>query len=801
MASTSAAAPFAQMPPKTADLDETWTFLTAGVDHIMTKLETGLSFAGYTSLYTTVYNYCTSTKMHGKLEGNRTGANLVGSDLYSKLTDYFANHFKPIVQNASTLRDEPLLRYYAAEWDRYTTGANYLNRLFTYLNRYWVKRERDEGKKAVYQVYTLALAQWHLHLFTPLQPSLTSALLRLIQTQRDGGTIDQTLVKKIIDSYVSLGLDAGDPNKECLDVYKEKFESPFLAATESYYSAEATAFLNGGEGAPAATGEGAVPPAGGESTGGTGNIPEYLKKAEGRLKEEDERVVRYLHAKTRKELVSRCEGVLLRAHAPRMWEAFQALLDFDADADLQRMYALLARIQEGLEPLRRKFEAHVKAAGLAAVEGVAGGAAAPAKKGAAADADAEEAATKGGELDPKAYVDALLAVHEKNAATVARSFKGEAGFAAALDKACREFVNRNAATGTSAAKSPELLAKHADMLLRKSNKMAGEGDLEGALNRVMILFKYLEDKDVFQTFYTTKLSKRLIHGVSASDEAEASMISKLKEACGFEYTNKLQRMFTDMSLSKDLTDSFKERMAQNHDDMDIAFSIMVLGTNFWPLAPPTHDFLLPPELLPTFERFTRYYQTKHSGRKLTWLHNYSKNELRTNYTNQKYILMTSAYQAAVLLQYNRNDTLSLTELQEATKISVEILGQVLALLVKAKVLVNEEKDQYDLNPGFKSKKIRVNLNLPIKAEVKAETGDVLKAVDEDRKYVIQATIVRIMKARKTMKNQALIQEVISQISQRFAPKIPDIKKAIETLLEKEYIERVDGSKDTFAYVA
>jgi cullin 1 len=60
----------------------------------------------------------------------------------------------------------------------------------------------------------------------------------------------------------------------------------------------------------------------------------------------------------------------------------------------------------------------------------------------------------------------------------------------------------------------------------------------------MVLFKYLEDKDVFQTFYTTKLSKRLIHGVSASDEAEASMISKLKEACGFEYTNKLQRMFT-----------------------------------------------------------------------------------------------------------------------------------------------------------------------------------------------------------------------------------------------------------------
>lgn len=78
--------------------------------------------------------------------------------------------------------------------------------------------------------------------------------------------------------------------------------------------------------------------------------------------------------------------------------------------------------------------------------------------------------------------------------------------------------------------------------------------------------------------------------------------------------------------------------------------------------------------------------------------------------------------------------------------------------------------------------------------MKAESSEVLKTVDEDRKYVIQATIVRygrvfswlsvlahrlslsIMKARKTMKNQPLIQEVISQISQRFAPKIPDIKK-------------------------
>ncbi len=100
-----------------------------------------------------------------------------------------------------------------------------------------------------------------------------------------------------------------------------------------------------------------------------------------------------------------------------MWEEFQKLLDFDKDEDLQRMYALLSRIPEGLDPLRKKFEEHVKRAGLAAVAKLVG------EGGAATET-----------LDPKAYVDALLEVHHKNQETVNRSFRGEAGFVASLDK-------------------------------------------------------------------------------------------------------------------------------------------------------------------------------------------------------------------------------------------------------------------------------------------------------------------------------------------------------------------------------
>ena len=46
------------------------------------------------------------------------------------------------------------------------------------------------------------------------------------------------------------------------------------------------------------------------------------------------------------------------------------------------------------------------------------------------------------------------------------------------------------------------------------------------------LFRYIEDKDVFQKFYSRMLAKRLVAGHSASDDAEASMITKLKQACG-----------------------------------------------------------------------------------------------------------------------------------------------------------------------------------------------------------------------------------------------------------------------------
>jgi cullin 1 len=207
--------------------------------------------------------------------------------------------------------------------------------------------------------------------------------------------------------------------------------------------------------------------------------------------------------------VSKCEHVLIRTHLVPLQEEFQNLLNKDKIDDLTRMYGLLSRIPDGLESLRSVFEAHVKKQGLLSVEKVwilglillrsqkqlvhKRKSQKKIKRMAVVCSlltilDSKKKQSKTGKseaIDPKVYVDALLEVHKKFAAMVEAGFRGEAGFVASLDKACREFVNRNSVCKTGASKSPELLAKFCDALLRKSSKVTEEGEVEDVLNSIV----------------------------------------------------------------------------------------------------------------------------------------------------------------------------------------------------------------------------------------------------------------------------------------------------------------------------
>jgi cullin 1 len=146
---------------------------------------------------------------------------------------------------------------------------------------------------------------------------LTCAILRLTLRQRNGQRIDESLIKKPLNSFAALGIGEADLQKKNLDVYWEHFEVRFLDTTESFYKAESEAFL------------------------AKYGITEYLKKVEEWLREEEGRVERYLHESTKEPLIRKCEDVLIRERSELIRETLQSLPD-RSDEDLERMNALLA---------------------------------------------------------------------------------------------------------------------------------------------------------------------------------------------------------------------------------------------------------------------------------------------------------------------------------------------------------------------------------------------------------------------------------------------------------------------------
>ncbi|CAL8109561.1 unnamed protein product [Orchesella dallaii] len=358
-------------------------------------------------------------------------------------------------------------------------------------------------------------------------------------------------------------------------------------------------------------------------------------------------------------------------------------------------------------------------------------------------------------------------------------------------------------------KSPEMLARYCDLLLKKTGRNYEDQELDELLNQAMIIFKFIEDKDVFQKYYSRMLANRLVGSMSASDDAESSMITKLKVACGYEYTTKLQRMYQDIGLSKDMNEDFKLWLGRQQiaEPMKVDFSIMVLSFGSWPFSQDSNDtFLLPQVLEPCVNIFTQYYQEMHTGRKLSWLYSKSKGEVLANCFGSKYTFVMSTYSIGLLTQYNVKDSYKLYELVEATQLREDVVTQIVQLFMKANILKSfDDEDKLSLQSeiylfkGYKNKRYKVNLMQPLKTEVKLEDEKTQASVEDGRLMECQAAIVRIMKARKIMEHQNLLSEVIMQLNHRFKPTIQLIKKCIDILIEREYLGRREGEHNTYEY--
>lgn len=86
--------------------------------------------------------------------------------------------------------------------------------------------------------------------------------------------------------------------------------------------------------------------------------------------------------------------------------------------------------------------------------------------------------------------------------------------------------------------------------------------MDAILDKTICIFRYISDKDVFERYYKTHLAKRLLQGRSVSDDAERSILSKLKIECGFHFTQKLEGMFIDMKTSSDTMEAYQKHLSK-----------------------------------------------------------------------------------------------------------------------------------------------------------------------------------------------------------------------------------------------
>uniref|UniRef100_A0A667ZK16 Cullin-4B n=1 Tax=Myripristis murdjan TaxID=586833 RepID=A0A667ZK16_9TELE len=531
-----------------------------------------------------------------------------------------------------------------------------------------------------------------------------------------------------------------------LQIYQDSFEQRFLEETNRLYAAEGQRLMQERE------------------------VPEYLHHVNKRLEEEADRVITYLDQSTQKPLIATVEKQLLGEHlTATLQKGLTHLLDENRIQDLSLLYQLFSRVRGGVQVLLQHWIEYIKAFGSTIV------------------------------INPekdKTMVQELLDFKDKVDHVIDVCFMKNEKFVNAMKEAFETFINKRP------NKPAELIAKHVDSKLRAGNKEATDEELEKMLDKIMIIFRFIYGKDVFEAFYKKDLAKRLLVGKSASVDAEKSMLSKLKHECGAAFTSKLEGMFKDMELSKDIMYMQCQNIPGN-----IELTVNILTMGYWPTYVPM-EVHLPPEMVRLQEIFKTFYLGKHSGRKLQWQSTLGHCVLKAEFKEGKKELQVSLFQTLVLLMFNEGEEFTLDEIKLATGIEDSELRRTLQSLAcgKARVLTKlpkskdvEDGDKFACNDDFKHKLFRIKINQIQMKETVEEQASTTERVFQDRQYQIDAAIVRIMKMRKTLSHNLLVSEVYNQL--KFPVKPADLKKRIESLIDRDYMERDKENPNQYNYVA
>ena len=727
---------------------------------------------------TTIYNMCTQKPPHDHSE-----------QLYKRYQGAFETYIKErVMPDLQKPQGEELLRHVVMRWSNHKVMVRWLSRFFNYLDRYYVQRHN------LHNLHNIGIIVFRNTVYSKLKCNIRNAALKLVESEREGEQIDTSLLRDVLGIFQEVGMGS-------LTCYQEDFESYLLKSTSDYYGIKGANWIE------------------------EDSTPEYLEKAESALRAEEGRVENYLHVESKGPLLNAVQTQLLAEHQMQLLEkegsGCAALLRENRSEDLARMFRLFNRLgTKGLEPMADIFRKHVESEGMKLVQEA--GEAAEVRRERASERERGAGSSRsssmrrsepgGGAMTAEhLFIRRSIELHDAYEKCVVESFSGSPLFHKALKEAFESFCNKKVA-GASAA---ELMATFCDTLLRKGGgERLSDEEQDQLLDKVVELLQYVSDKDLFSEFYQRKLSRRLLNlSAGVNEDAEKGVLSRLKQMCGTQFTSQMEGMVQDLQLAKEKEKEFAEWLGKKNFKLPIdTMNVTVLTRGFWP-SYKTSDITLPDEMMTGVEYFTTFFEETHSKtRRLSWLFGQGSVHITATF-GRTYEIITSPFQAAVLLQFNSNESdddgdleLSFAELRSRTKLSDEDLTRVLQslTLMKYKLLLKSPEnktigteDTFRVNTSFSDKLRRIKLGLPPQSDRRKVHED----VENDRKQKLDAAIVRIMKSRKTLSHQQLVMEVVQQVQRTFQPDVRQIKRCIEGLIERDYLERDSSNTQMYKYMA
>jgi len=725
------------------------------------------------------------------------GPNQIHEALHRDILEFIKQAQTRVLQQKE---ESALLRAYIAEWGKFFTQCEYLPRPFNQLEANLMgKLHSSMPKKQQSQeeslVRKLMLDSWNSSIFSNIKDRLQYSAMKLVHAERHGEAFDSQLVIGVRESYVNLSSDSDDK----LKIYKENFEKAYLEAAENFYKQNAPTYLE------------------------LNGVQNYMRYADLKLKEEEARARRYLEtgygSKSDESLVECCVRALVISFKDTILAECASMIKQNETEKLRLMFSLMNRVpdKDGIDPMRNDLKNHIVSQGLADMM-----------------AAAETITT-----DSEKYVEQLLELFNRFSLIVRDAFDDDPRFLTSRDKAYEIVVNdisvfkleipmKNKGMSSKSqpeSKCPELLANFCDMLLRKTavSKRLTPEEVDQKLKNVLLVLKYVQNKDVFMRYHKAHLTRRLILDSSADNEKEENMVEWLRDVgMPADFVNKLQRMFQDIKVSEDLNHEFKDTSRNNNEGIGDAINIKILNAGAWARSSERMPVTLPLELEDYIPQVEEFYKLKHNGRKLQWHHAMSNGVITFCNDVGRYELEVTTFQMAVLFSWNQRPREKLT--YESVKLATELPDNelrktILSLMAsKNKLLLssNELKTPRDFNDNtelwinqqyafVKSGKVqkRGKINLIGRLQLSTE-----KNKEEDNEGImqlrilrVQEAIVKIMKMRKKMTNAALQTELVEILKNMFLPSKKLMKEQIEWLIENNYIKRDEDSINTFSYMA